>query len=369
MTRAETVAVRLSGGGASLFARAARREDVDCTPVWFMRQAGRILREYRAVRERFTLVEICRQSELCAEVTLQPLGRMPLDAAVLFSDIMLPLIAVGVDVEIVDGVGPVVREPVRDATAVRRVRPLEPDEDLPYVAETIRLLARELHPQRAVLGFAGAPFTLASYLIEGKSSRDFVRTKGMMYGAPALWHELMGRLTNITVAALRAQVRAGADAFQLFDSWVGALSPADYAEFVQPHVRRIFSELVPERVPMVHFGVNTAGLLDLMKNDGATIIGLDWRVSLDDAWERVGHHLGVQGNLDPAALCGPRHTLEQRARDVLERAASRPGHIFNLGHGLHPDTPVENVMHLVDFVHNESVRLRLPAPGPAVARQ
>jgi len=358
---------RRSGGAAGLFCRAARHEVVERTPVWFMRQAGRVLPEYRALRERFTLVEICRQSDLCAEVTLQPLRRMPLDAAVLFSDIMLPLIAIDVGVEIVDGVGPVVREPVRDAAGVERLRALEPNEDVPYVMETIRLLARELHPHRAVLGFAGAPFTLASYLIEGRSSRDLLRTKELMYRAPALWHELMGRLTNITIAVLRAQTRAGADALQLFDSWVGALSPGDYAQFVQPHVRRIFAEVAAEAVPVVHFGVHTAGLLDLMKDDGATIIGLDWRVRLDEAWERIGHHLAVQGNLDPAVLFAPPDALERQAADVLARAGSRPGHIFNLGHGLQPDTPLANVMRLVDFVHNESTRLRGAAPMVACA--
>jgi len=364
---ARFVAKRSSGGAESVFCRAARRERVERTPVWFMRQAGRVLPEYRAVRERFSLVEICRRPDLCAEVTLQPLRRMPLDAAVLFSDIVLPLIAIGVDVEIVDGVGPVVRDAVRDAAGVRRLRAVEPNEDLPYLTETIRLLARELHPQRAVLGFAGAPFTLASYLIEGRASRHFLRTKQMLYANPALWHELMSRLTSITVATLRAQVRAGADAVQLFDSWVGALGPADYAEFVQPHVRRIFAELAPEGVPMVHFGVHTAGLLDLMKDDGATIIGLDWHLLLDEAWERIGHDLGVQGNLDPAALFGPPNALERRAADVLARAANRPGHIFNLGHGLHPETPLANVMHLVDFVHNESTRLRSAAATAAFA--
>ncbi|MGQ0539776.1 MAG: uroporphyrinogen decarboxylase [Gemmatimonadaceae bacterium] len=357
-----------SGGATSLFARAARREQVDCTPVWLMRQAGRILPEYRALRRRFSLLEISREPDLCAEVTLQPMRRMALDAAVLFSDIMLPLMAIGVDLEIVDGVGPVVRDPIRDEAAVLRIRELDAESDTPYVLQAIRLVTASLHPARAVLGFAGAPFTLASYLIEGRASRTFLRTKAMMYDAPRLWHGLMQRLTSLTIAALRSQVRAGVDAVQLFDSWVGGLSPLDYAEFVRPYVQRILAELRAEAVPMIHFGVNTAGLLHLMKDDGASIIGLDWRVQLDDAWDLVGRHLGVQGNLDPAVLLAGRDVIESRARDVLRRAAGRPGHIFNLGHGVHPETPVESVQQLVDFVHNESMRVPAGSLGDAQLR-
>ncbi|MFN2563752.1 MAG: uroporphyrinogen decarboxylase [Gemmatimonadaceae bacterium] len=338
----------------NLFVRAARREPTERTPVWFMRQAGRVLPEYRAMREHWSLIEICRAPELCAEVTLQPMRRMPLDAAVLFADIMLPLVGVGVDLELVDNVGPVVRRPIRDAAGVASLRPIEPQADVPFVLETVRLVKRELGPERAVIGFAGAPFTLASYLIEGRPSREFALTKTLMYGEPGLWHELMDRLTTIMTAYLRAQVQAGVDALQLFDSWVGALGPQDYVEYVEPYSRRIFAALAPTGVPMIHFGTNTAGLLDLMKNDGATVIGVDWRVPLDEAWSRVGLQLGIQGNLDPAALLAPRGVMEAKALDVLRRAGGRPGHIFNLGHGLLPSTPLDNVLRLVDYVQEQS---------------
>jgi uroporphyrinogen decarboxylase len=328
-----------------------------------MRQAGRVLPEYRAMRQRWTLIEICRQPELCAEVTLQPMRRMPLDAAVMFADIMLPLVGVGIDLDLVDNVGPVIKHPIRDAAGVATLRPIEPEADVPFVLETVRLVKRELGPQRAVIGFAGGPFTLASYLIEGRPSREFALTKTLMYGAPELWHELMERLTSIMTSYLQAQVAAGVEALQLFDSWVGALSPQDYAEYVEPYSRRIFAALAPADVPMIHFGTNTAGLLDQMKGDGATIIGVDWRVPLDEAWARVGFDLGIQGNLDPAALLAPREVLEAKALDVLRRAGGRPGHIFNLGHGLLPSTPLDNVLRLVDFVQEESASATLAEAG------
>jgi uroporphyrinogen decarboxylase len=348
---------------SSLFVRAARLEPVERTPVWFMRQAGRILPEYRAVRERWSLVEICRQPELCAEVTLQPLRRAPLDAAVIFADIVLPLIAIGVDIEIAEGIGPVIRTPLRDEGGLAALRPIEPEADVPWLLATLRLVRAELGPERAVLGFAGAPFTLASYLIEGRPSRDFVRTKTLMYAHPALWHELMERLTGITIRYLRAQVDAGADALQLFDSWVGTLGPLDYATYAQPYVRRIFAALRPLGVPLIHFGTNTAGLLPQMRGDGGTVIGVDWRVALDDAWSLIGHGLGIQGNLDPAALLGPAEVMEAKALDVLRRAGTRPGHIFNLGHGLLPSTPLDNVVRLVDFVQERSAEMRATAVG------
>jgi uroporphyrinogen decarboxylase len=312
-----------------------------------------VLPEYRAMRERWSLVEICRAPELCAEVTLQPMRRMPLDAAVLFADIMLPLVGVGVDLELVDNVGPIVRHPIRDATGVAALRPIEPEADVPFVLETVRLVKRELGPERAVIGFAGAPFTLASYLIEGRPSREFALTKALMYGEPALWHQLMERLTSIMTRYLEAQIAAGIDALQLFDSWVGALSPEDYALYAEPYSRRIFAALAPAGVPMIHFGTNTGGLLDLMKTDGAMVIGVDWRIPLDEAWARIGFDLGVQGNLDPAALLAPRPVMEAKALDVLRRAGGRPGHIFNLGHGLLPTTPLDNVLRLVDFVQQQ----------------
>ena len=337
-------------------------ERAEYTPVWFMRQAGRILPEYRALREKWTLFEICRQPELCAEVTLQPLRRMAVDAAVLFADIMLPLMGIGVDLELVDDVGPVIRKPVTCLQDVERLRPIVPEQDVPFVLETIRLVRAEISPARGVVGFAGAPFTLASYLIEGRPTRDFAKTKALMYSHPDVWHALLDRLSVIMTEYLASQVRAGVDAIQLFDSWVGALDPDDYAEFVQPYTRRIFSSLAATGVPMIHFGTNTATLLPLMKDDGGTIMGVDWRIPLDEAWATVGFDKGIQGNLDPGALLGSADVMEAKAREVLRRAAGRPGHIFNLGHGLLPSTPLDNAIRLVDFVHEKSSMLQ---PSPA----
>jgi uroporphyrinogen decarboxylase len=341
-----------------LLVRAAWREPVERTPVWFMRQAGRILPEYRAIRERLTLLEISQRPDVAVEVTLQPLRRMPLDAAILFADIMTPLLGAGVALDIVEGVGPVIESPVRDEAGVRALRALEPERDVPYVLETLRVLRRELDPAQALIGFAGAPFTLAAYLVEGRPSRDFVRTKSLMYGAPATWHVLMDRLAELTVAYLRAQIAAGVDAIQIFDSWVGALSPDDYAQYVQPYMRRIFTSLGSAGVPMIHFGVATSTLLGAMRTDGATVIGLDWRIPLDEGWALVGHNLAVQGNLDPVALFAPSDVLQAKAADILQRAGDRPGHLFNLGHGFLPGTPLENAIRLAEFVRDESARLR-----------
>jgi len=340
-----------------LFLRAARREQTERTPIWFMRQAGRILPEYRQLRERWTLIEICRQPELCAEVTLQPVRRMPVDAAVMFADIMLPLIGIGVDLELVDNVGPVVKHPIRDRAGIEALRPIEPEQDVPFVLETVRILKRELVGKTAVLGFSGAPFTLASYLIEGRPTREFALTKAMMYGEPELWHALMARLTSIMITYLQAKATAGVDALQLFDSWIGALGPQDYETYVRPYTQQIFAALAPTGLPFIHFGTNTATLLDQMKDDGGSVLGVDWRVPLDVAWDRIGHDKGIQGNLDPALLLAPRAVMEAGAEDVLRRAAGRPGHIFNLGHGLLPQSPLDNVLHLVDFVHERSSAL------------
>ncbi|MFL5580945.1 MAG: uroporphyrinogen decarboxylase [Gemmatimonadaceae bacterium] len=342
----------------TLFMRAARREPTERTPVWFMRQAGRVLAEYRAVREKLSLLEICRRPELCAEVTLQPVRRFEMDAAILFADIMHPLVGVGVDLDIVEGTGPVIERPVRSSAEVQALRPLDPEADLPYVLEAIRVLVRELGGRTPVIGFAGAPFTLASYLVEGRPSRDFLKTKSLMYGQPALWHDLMERLSGMVAALLRAKIAAGASAVQLFDSWVGCLSPKDYVEYVRPHVRSIFARVADLGAPMIHFGVNTATLLPHMKDDGGTVLGLDWRTPLDEGWEVIGHHRGVQGNLDPAVLLAPREIIEREVADVLRRAAGRPGHIFNLGHGLHPGTPVEGVAAAVEAVKRLSAEGR-----------
>jgi uroporphyrinogen decarboxylase len=340
----------------TLFMRAARRLPVERTPVWFMRQAGRVLPEYRAVRERMTLLEICRHPDLCTEVTLQPIRRFEMDAAILFADLMHPLVGIGIDLELAEHVGPVIAEPVRSEADLARIRPLDTGADLPYVLESIRLIKRELAGKIPLIGFVGAPFTLASYLVEGKPSRDFVKTKTLMYSHPDTWHALMSRLAGVIVSFARAQVEAGVDVIQVFDSWIGCVSPQDYERFVRPSVQRIFAELAPLGVPMIHFGVNTAMLLQQMKDDGGTILGADWRIPLDDAWRTIGYEKGIQGNLDPAVLFAPPDVIDAAVKDVVARAANRPGHIFNLGHGLHPQTPVEGVQRAVDAVRKLSAR-------------
>lgn len=335
----------------SRFLQACRLQPTDATPVWFMRQAGRALPEYRAIREKHSFMDICYQPELCTEVTIQPVRRLGVDAAIMFADIMTPLIATGVGVELVDNVGPVIAAPIRSLADVERIRPLEPEQDIPYIIDSVKMLKAELGAT-PLIGFAGAPFTLAAYLIEGKGSRNFLKTKAMMYGAPATWHALMGRLADLTIAYLHAKAAAGVDALQLFDSWVGCLSPRDYAAFVQPHTSRIIGA-VRERhdLPFIHFGTNTATLLPLMKHDGGTVLGADWRLGLDEAWDLIGADKAIQGNLDPALLLGSTEHMLGEAADVLRRAGGRPGHIFNLGHGIHPETPVANLERLVAFVH------------------
>jgi len=339
---------------ADRFLRACRREPVDCTPVWFMRQAGRSLPEYRRLRERYTLLDIARQPDLCAEVTLLPVGRLGVDAAVLFADIMLPLGDMGVGFELKEGVGPVIEAPIRTATDVQALRRFEPREYIAPVLEAIGLIRKQ--SPVPLIGFAGAPFTLAAYLIEGAPSREFLRAKELMYIAPALWTDLMARLTEATLRYLETQIAAGVQAVQVFDSWVGCLSPADYRESVQPHMRRLFDGLRPTGLPCIHFGTGTAGLLPLMAEAGGDVIGVDWRVRLDEAWALVGDGRGIQGNLDPAVLLGPFDLVERRALDVLAQANGRPGHIFNLGHGVLPDTPIGHLQRLVECVHKRSAR-------------
>jgi uroporphyrinogen decarboxylase len=335
-----------------LFLRACRREAVERTPVWFMRQAGRYQPEYRALRERYGILEICRTPELAAQVAILPVDQLGVDAAILFSDIVVPLAAMGVDLRIEEGRGPVIDSPVRAAADVERIRPLDPEADVPFVLEAVKLLVKQLDVP--VIGFAGAPFTLASYLVEGGPSRDFARTKALMLGEPATWRSLMERLSGAVLAYLRAQVEAGAHAVQLFDSWVGALSPQDYDDHVLPFVRPIFDGLAPTGVPRIHFGVTTGELLTRMRDAGADVVGVDWRVPLDDAWERVGDGVAVQGNLDPAALFAPWEPLRGKVLDVLRRAGGRPGHVFNLGHGVLPGTPPDALRRVTDLVHEET---------------
>ena len=331
--------------------RACRREPVERTPVWFMRQAGRSLPEYRRIRERHGLFEIVRQPELCAEVTLQPVRRHGVDAAVIFSDIMLPVLGMGVGVELVEGVGPVVERPIASAADVERLAAPAAEESVPELLEAVRLVRAELEAERALVGFCGAPFTVAAYLVEGRPSRDFVRVKSLMYREPAAWHMLMDKLTDVFAGFVSAQVQAGADVVQLFDSWVGALSVSDYREFVQPYSARILEAL---DVPTIHFGTGTAHLLRELEGDA---VGLDWRIPLDRAWDEIGFERGVQGNLDPAVLLGPWQRVEEATLDVLERAGGRPGHVFNLGHGVLPQTDPGYLTRLAELVRERTAAL------------
>ena len=333
-----------------LFLRACRREPVERTPVWFMRQAGRFLPQYRELRAEHGILELCRTPDLAAEIALMPVRQLGVDAAILFSDITIPLLGVGIELRIDPDVGPMIEEPIASARDTERLRALEPEEDIPFLGQTIRILTTELDVP--IIGFSGAPFTLASYLVEGGPSRTHARTKALMYGEPQTWRALMDRLTDLVVRYLRYQVAEGVHAIQLFDSWVGSLSPGDYAENVLPWTRRIFAALGGAGVPRIHFGVMTGELLELMGDAGADVVGVDWRVPLDRAWERVGSTRGIQGNLDPAvAAAGPWDVVERHADDVLTRAGGRPGHVFNLGHGVLPETPPDTLRRLVDHVH------------------
>jgi uroporphyrinogen decarboxylase len=351
-----------------LLVRAARREPVERTPVWFMRQAGRSLPEYRRLRERHGFFELNRSAELTAEVTLQPVRRHGVDAAVIFADIMTPVVPMGIDVELVEGVGPVVAEPVRSAAAVERLRVPDADEAVAPVLEAIGIVRRELDAQQALVGFCGGPFTVAGYLVEGRPSRDFALTKALMYREPAVWQALMEKLADTFVAYAAAQARAGADVIQLFDSWVGALSPADYEELVAPWSARVLRSL---DVPTIHFGTGASTLLRSMAAAGGDVIGLDWRIPLDEGWTLAGEDRGVQGNLDPAALLGPWERVESATRDVLARASARTGHIFNLGHGVLPATDPDVLARLCAFVHEETegARERPSAPSRADAAE
>jgi uroporphyrinogen decarboxylase len=333
-----------------LLVRAARCEPVERTPVWFMRQAGRSLPEYRAIRERHSFFEVAGTPELCAEVTLQPVRRHDVDAAVLFADIMTPVVGMGVGVELVEGVGPVIAEPVRTRADVDRLRVPDADEAFASVLEAVRLVRAELRPEQAVVGFCGGPFTVAGYLVEGRPSRDFQATKRLMLAEPDVWHALMSKLSDTFAAYVAAKARAGADVIQLFDSWVGALTPGHYSTCVAPYSAAI---LEAAGVPTIHFGTGTATLLDEMAEAGGNVIGLDWRVPLDVGWDHVPTR-AVQGNLDPAVLLAPWNVVEQEALDVMARAGGRAGHIFNLGHGVLPGTDPDVLTRLVELVRERS---------------
>lgn len=333
------------------FLRACWKQPVDRTPIWIMRQAGRYLPEYRKIRERHSMLEAIRTPELAVEITLQPLRRFDLDAAIVFGDILPPLESVGIGIEFARGEGPVIANPVRSSNDVQRLRTPDAGEIAPYTVEAVSIVSRELADRVPLIGFAGAPFTLASYLVEGGSSRDHARTKRLMYAEPDTWHSLMAKLARMVGLYLRDQVTAGARAVQLFDSWVGALGPDDYREFVLPHSRETIRMAREAGVPVIHFSTGTGGMLELIGEAGGDVIGIDWRVDIGEAWSRIGDKAAIQGNLDPLALLGPVTRMRQRAEAVLQQAGGRAGHIFNLGHGVLPDTPVEHVNDLVEFVH------------------
>jgi uroporphyrinogen decarboxylase len=333
------------------FLRACRRQPVDTTPVWFMRQAGRYMPEYRALRQHYTLLQLCRTPDLATEVTLQPIHRLDVDAAIIFSDLLLPLEPMGIPFDFVKGEGPSIHAPLRTAADIDQTRVFEPREALGYVLQAIRQVKRELPAHIPLIGFAGAPFTLASYAIEGGHSNNFALTKGLMYQHPDAWHRLCEKLASIVGDYLVAQVEAGVDAVQVFDSWVGALNAADYREFVLPHTRRLFAAVEGRGVPTIHFGTATGSILREMREAGGDVVGADWRIPIDEAWTRIGTDRAIQGNLDPTLLFGPEDRLTRAAEDVLSRVGGRPGHIFNLGHGILPGTPVERVQHLARVVH------------------
>lgn len=337
------------------FLRACRGEPVDRVPVWYMRQAGRYDPDYRKIKEKYSLLEICRQPELAAEVTLMPVRKLGVDAAILYSDIMNPVASIGIDFDIVKDVGPVIHNPVRSASDVDKLRPIDVEGDLPHVLETIRILRRELDVP--LITFAGAPFTLASYIVEGRPSKSYANTKALMYSEPAVWHKLMGKLAEMAADYLRAHAGAGAQAVQLFDSWVGALAPHDFAEFVLPHVRTIFDRLSDLDLPKIYFpGVSSGELLPLLTELKADVVGLDWRVPIAEGRRRTGGKFAVQGNLDPYVLTAPQSVIHAHAARLLDEGMREPGFVFNLGHGLFPEASLDKLRELTEFVHDYSER-------------
>ncbi len=337
----------------SKFVRACKSQPVERTPVWFMRQAGRYMPEYRAVRKQYSLLEICKKPELAAEVTITAAEFLGVDAAIIFADLLLPLEVMGLPFHFAAGEGPVIEKPVRAVEDIALLRTDRADE-LGYVSEAVSIVAKHFANKIPVIGFCGAPFTLASYMIEGSGSRHYLHTKKMMYTAPAAWDVLMRKLVDVTTEYSAAQVRAGADVIQIFDSWVGCLSVEDYRRYVLPHVTAMVKRLQKTDAPIIYFGTDSATLLPAMNETGADVIGLDWRIPLDTGWSALGHHCAVQGNLDPVLLFAEWKELKSRAENILKLAARRPGHIFNLGHGILPETPVENVKNLARFVQEYS---------------
>lgn len=339
------------------FLRACWRKEAEYTPAWFMRQAGRYLESYRKVRTEHDILTICKTPELAAKVAVEAAEQLGVDAAILFADIMLPLEGMGVGFKIVEGVGPQIDNPIRSMEDVENIGQLDPRKHVPFVLDAIGLIKNQIGDRIPLIGFSGAPFTLASYMIEGGPSRDFIESKKMMYGQPAVWARLLTKLSEMVAEYLQAQIRAGVDAVQLFDSWSGCLSPSDYEEFVLPYSRTIFDKLEGKGVPRIHFGVGTAGILKMMRRAGGDVFGVDWRIPIDEAWTLLGD-AAIQGNLDPATLLGNPGLIESRAKEILVRIGGRPGHVFNLGHGVLPQTQPENLRNLVRFVHDSTTRKR-----------
>ncbi len=339
------------------FLKACRREKTDYTPVWLMRQAGRYLKEYRKIRSKVDFLTMCKTPDLAAEVTLQPIDIIGVDAAIIFADILLPLEPMGINLEFAKNEGPVINNPVRSSNDVDALRHINTDEELPFLPEAIRIVKKELNGKVPLIGFSGAPFTLASYIIEGGGSRNYIHAKKMMYTEPETWNKLMDKISTVIINYLLAQINAGAETVQLFDSWVGCLSVKDYQQYVLPHSKKIIDGIKKEgNVPIIHFGTNTTTLLPSMKKAGGDVLGLDWRINLDEGWEKIGFDTSVQGNIDPVILFSNPELIEDRVKDILKRAGGRPGHIFNLGHGILPETPVDNVKALVNMVHELSAK-------------
>ena len=332
------------------FLRACRRQATDHTPIWLMRQAGRYLKEYRALRKKYSFLDLCKNPELAAKVTLQPIEKFKLDAAIIFSDILIPLEPMGVEFEFAKGEGPVFRHPLRERKDVERLRTFEPEDKISFLMKTIRIVRKELEGKVPLIGFSGAPFTLASYIIEGGHSTNYVLTKGLMYHDRPTWDALMEKLAEVLIRYLNAQIRSGVQALQIFDSWVGCLTPSDYEEYVLPYSKKVIED-VGKGVPLIHFATSNSTLLELMKRAGGDVIGVDWRVNIGEAWARLGYDIAIQGNLDPVILLGPVDLIEKNVKKILDSAGSRPGHIFNLGHGILPNTPPDHVIALIEAVH------------------
>ncbi len=337
------------------FLRACRREPTDYTPIWLMRQAGRYLKEYRALRKKYSFLEMCKNPEVAVKVTLQPIEKFKLDAAIIFSDILIPLEPMGIDFEFAKGEGPVFHHPLREIKDVEKLRVFDPEEEIPFLMNAIWMVRKELEGKVPLIGFSGAPFTLASYIVEGGHSKNYILTKTLMYQDNPTWNMLMNKLSEVLIRYVNAQIRSGVQAVQIFDSWAGCLTPSDYERYVLPYSKKLI-ESIDKSVPLIHFATSNAGLLGLMKRAGGDVIGADWRVDISEAWQRVGYDTAIQGNLDPVVLFTPINLIEREVKRILDSVKGRPGHIFNLGHGILPNTPVENVAALVDLVHEYSSR-------------